>query len=130
MEANIQGLGTYQVEVRGESECQSLLEKICGGRRNYRLQPTLVISGDTVRVEVDGATIGRVDDGYAPGYKQQMAKTPYLNAKVWCEAMIVGGDLGLFGVKLDLPPNVLALEIVEGGPTWPDGSRKNPRGRA
>src|SRR5687768_4167377 len=98
------------------------------------MQPTLVISGEEVRVEVDGATIGRLDDPYAAGYKQQLATTPYLSAKVWCEAMIVGGwdrglgDHGKFGVKLDLPPNVAALDIIEGGPIWPDGSRKSTRG--
>jgi hypothetical protein len=59
-----------------------------------------------------------------------------LSATVLCEAMIVGGGnptagyRGMLGVKLDLPPNVLALDIIEGGPVWPDGSRKNPRGRA
>jgi len=139
MEVYIQGLGAYLVDVRGESECQAQLEDICGGRKtsgvHYRMQPTLVISGDEVRVEVDGATIGRLDDDYAAGYAEQLAKTPYLNATVWCEAMIVGGwdrgpgDRGKFGVKLDLPPNVAALDIIEGGPVWPDGSRKNPRGK-
>lgn len=138
MEAYIQGLCAYLVEVRGESECQAQLEDICGGRKtsgmHYRMQPTLVISDNKVRVQVDGVIIGRLDDDYAAGYKQQLATTPYLSATVLCEAMIVGGwdrgpgDRGMFGGKLDLPPNINALDIIEGGPVWPDGSRKNPRG--
>src|SRR5688500_15086342 len=134
MEAYIRGLGAYLVDVRGESECQTLLEDICGGRKrggvHYRMQPTLMVFGDEVRVEVDGATIGRLDDDYASGYKQQLATTGCLAATVWCEGMIVGGwdrgpgDRGMFGVKLDLPPNVAALDILEGGPVWPDGSSK------
>ena len=140
MEAYIQPLGAYLVEVRGESECQDLLEEICGGRKtsgvHYRMQPKLVISGNEVRVEVDGEAVGRLEDDYAPGYIEQLGKTPFLNATVWCEAMIVGGwdrgggDRGNFGIKLDLPPNVLAIELIEGGPVWPNGSPKAPRGRA
>jgi hypothetical protein len=140
MEACIQGLGEYLVEVRGESEVQALLEDICGGRSTYsakyRIQPNLAISGGKVHVQVDGVTIGLMDDDYASGYVKHLATTPYLNVTVWCEAMIVGGwdrgsgDRGQFGVKLDLPLNVLALDIIEGGPVLPDGSRKIPRGRA
>jgi hypothetical protein len=140
LEAYIQPLGAYLVEVSGESECQTLLDEICGGRKrsgvHYRMQPTLVIYGNEVRVVVDGECVGRLDGDYAIGYRDQLATTPHLNATVWCEAMIVGGwdrvdgDRGNFGVKLDLPPNVLALDVIEGGPVWPDGSRKAPRGRA
>ena len=140
LEAYIQPLGAYLVEVSGESECQALLEGICGGRKrsgvHYRMQPTLVIYGNEVRVVVDGGFVGRLDDAYAIGYRDQLATTPYFRATVWCEAMIVGGwdrgdgDRGNFGVKLDLPPNVLALDIIEGGPMWPNGSPITPRGGA
>ena len=71
MDAFIQPLGAYLVEVSGESECKALLEEICGGRKrsgvHYRMQPTLVISGNDVRVVVDGESVGRLADDYASG---------------------------------------------------------------
>ncbi|WP_428303864.1 hypothetical protein [Lacipirellula sp.] len=137
MESYIQGSDSYYVDVHGESTCQAFLSEACGGPtqngRQFRTQALLRITEAGVAVEINGSAVGLLSPEDARTYRYQLSNAGRLDHLVWCEAMIVGGSKGFgwevskFGVKLDLPPIQCDLDIIDGPPQWPDGSRKLPR---
>lgn len=117
--ANLPGPGTYAIDVVGESNYQVALEAICGGRtddgHDITVMATLVHEDDNphdnkaIRVDIDGETVGYLSRKDARQYRKKIAEAGCPGIVATCSAMIVGGwdhgggDIGHFGVKLDLP---------------------------
>ncbi len=113
------GPGTYDVDVVGESHYQDALESICGGRseESQRLvvEAFLIPEDDNphdseaVRIYIQDETVGYLDRETARSYRKQMTEVGMSGVAAKCNAIIVGGwdrgggDRGHFGVKLDLP---------------------------
>jgi hypothetical protein len=118
-EGNIQGPGTFECEVVGESKYQQELERIAGGRTEdsaeLRKRAVLALEDDNphdakaVCVRIDGQRVGYLSRKMARAYRQQLAKQQLPIGHYYCDALIVGGwnrgrgDRGHFGVRLDLP---------------------------
>jgi hypothetical protein len=118
-EGKINGPGTFECEVVGESRYQTHLEHIAGGRGEFsaelRKQAILALEDDNpkddkaVCVRIDGLRVGYLSRKMARSYREQLAKQGAPTGHYWCEALIVGGwdrgagDRGHFGVRLDLP---------------------------
>src|SRR4030042_2459327 len=117
--ANLPGPGTYSLDIVGESNYQSSLEKMCGGQTEEGhekiVQATLIHEDDNpydnkaIRVDIDGMTVGYLSRENAREYRKRLKKAGYPGITATCSAIIVGGwdrgggDRGHFGVKLDLP---------------------------
>lgn len=116
---NIQGPGDFACEVVGESNYQHHLEQIAGGRsdESARLskQAILVLEDDNahdknaVCVFIDGLRVGYLSRDMAKSYRRRLKQQSLPIAHYRCDALIVGGwdrgggDVGHFGVRLDLP---------------------------
>ncbi len=112
------GLGTYLVDIVGESHYQHELESICGGRTENGadkiVQAVLIPEDDNphdkkaVRIEIHGITVGYLSRQNAREYRQRLKEAGHAGIVATCSAKIVGGwdrgegDRGHFGVKLDL----------------------------
>jgi len=117
---NIDGPGTFAVEVVGVSRRQDMLAAIVEehGRsgRTVTLDATLVLEPsnphdpNAVRVEIDGDLIGYLRRDNAARYRADLAAAGTPDATVQCKVRIVGGfetasgERASFGVRLDLPP--------------------------
>lgn len=117
--ANLSGPGTYSLDIVGELNYQSALEKICGGRtyegQELIIEAVLVPEDDNpydknaVRVDISGKTVGYLSRENARQYRKNLKQAGYAGITAKCSAVIVGGwdrgsgDEGHFGVKLDLP---------------------------
>jgi len=115
---NLPGLGTYTLDVVGESHYQDALNEICGGKSEdgYHdiVQAFLIYEDDNayddqaIRVEIQGKVVGYLTRAVARNYRRQMKGAAYENLPGVCSAKIVGGwdrgdgDAGSYGVKLDL----------------------------
>ena len=113
------GTGNFKFEVVGESHYQGAIEHLAGGRTEdgVREQRTATLICDdnndyddqAVRVEINGRTVGHLSRVDARTYRRVLADEGRAGAIVSCPALIVGGwdrgdgDIGHFGVKLDLP---------------------------
>ena len=111
---------TYEFRIVGVSHYQQALYRICGGRTHdsQELETTAMIVLDdnnpydplSVRVEISGMTVGYLSRDDARTYRKVLKRIGYAKASVECPAMIVGGwdrgdgNVGSFGVRLDLPP--------------------------
>ena len=118
---DLSGPGAYGVEIVGESNYQSALERICGGRdeesARKQVKALLVLENENphdsnaVRVDIDGETVGYLSRREAKQYRVRLKEAGYPELRGRCDAIIVGGwdrgrgDRGHFGVKLDLPTN-------------------------
>lgn len=116
---DLPGPGVYGVDIVGESNYQSALEKICGGREEEsarkKVKALLVLEDENphdskaVRVDIDGETVGYLSRKEARQYRARLKEAGYPSLLGRCDAIIVGGwdrgrgDRGHFGVKLDLP---------------------------
>ncbi|MBW2075639.1 MAG: hypothetical protein JRI58_12990 [Deltaproteobacteria bacterium] len=116
---NLSGRGDFEVEIMGESHYQNALERICGGRTdepaNKIVQATLVHEDDNpydhlaIRVEISHQTVGHLLKSHARYFRNTLKSAGHQGATVSCPAKIVGGwdrgggDIGYFGVRLDLP---------------------------
>ncbi|MCZ6643405.1 MAG: hypothetical protein O7F71_17675, partial [Gammaproteobacteria bacterium] len=117
---HIEGPDEYELNVVGESQYQKALKKICGGHRKgrghfFKTSATLFCEDDnphdsqTVRVDIDGKTVGYLSINDARRYRRRLAKQGHPGILISCDAAIVGGwdkgwfDKGNFGVRLDLP---------------------------
>ena len=112
------GHGTYLLDIVGESNYQSALEKICGGRtyegHELIIEAVLVPEDDNpydknaIRVDISGKTVGHLSRENAIQYRIKLEQAGYSGIMAKCSAMITGGwdrgrgDKGHFGVKLDL----------------------------
>jgi len=117
--AKLPGPGTYSIDVVGESNYQSWLESICGGRTDESqeklVEAVLVHEDDNpyddkaIRIDIMGRTVGYLSRENARQYRKRLEEAGYKGINATCSAMIVGGwdqgngDRGHFGVKLDLP---------------------------
>jgi hypothetical protein len=112
------GPGTYRLDIVGESNYQSALEKICGGStyegQELIIEAVLVPEDDNpydknaIRVDMSGKTVGYLSREKARQYRKKLEQAGYSVITAKCSAMIIGGwdrgrgDKGHFGVKLDL----------------------------
>ena len=117
--ANLPGPGKYEFDIVGESNYQSWLESICGGKtaegHEKLIQATIVHEDDNpydnkaVRVDIEGEVVGYFSKKNARDYRKKLNEAGHPGITTTCSAMIVGGwnrgkgDKGHFGVKLDLP---------------------------
>lgn len=117
--ANLPGPGTFEFDIVGESHYQDALEAICGGRTEESAEQfaeaVLVLEDSNphdnmaVRVDIGGDTVGYLSKSDARSYRRQLRELGHPNITCKCKAMVVGGwqrpggDVGSFGVKLDLP---------------------------
>ena len=117
--ANMQGPGTFEYEIVGESHYQKALNSICGGRtydgHEKKVQARLIHENNNphdanaVRVEINDLQVGYLPRDDAKNYRRQLADSGHKGIEAVCSAIIVGGweredgDVGQFGVRLDLP---------------------------
>lgn len=117
---NVEGPGTFAIEVVGVSRRQDALAAIVDshGRsgRTLTIDASLVLENanphdaNAVRVEIDGVLIGYLSRDNARRYRADLAAANASAAVVRCKARIVGGfqtetgERAHFGVRLDLPP--------------------------
>jgi hypothetical protein len=120
---HIEGPGTFDQEVVGESHYQSNLKRICGGykREGSKLRVVAVLvyedrnqhDDQAIRVDVGGHTVGYLSREDARKYRRRIDKTGNEGITISCDGKVVGGrKTGLFrhtnfGVWLDLPINKL-----------------------
>ncbi len=113
------GPGTFEIDIVGESNYQSALEAICGGRTVESAQHTTEAvlyledsnphDNQAVRVDIAGRTVGYLSRRTARAYRKQLKKLGQPRTVFKCDAMVVGGwdrsptNQGHFGVVLDLP---------------------------
>jgi HIRAN domain len=116
---SLQGPGTYETEVVGESHYQPALASICGGRSvdgvKKHVQATLVLEdqnphdNQAVRIDVSDKTVGYLPRDTARNYRIRLREAGYPRLIGHCNAEIRGGwdrgpqDRGNFGIWLDLP---------------------------
>ena len=113
MEIDIQGPGTFAVEVVGVSRRQHVLEAVA---EDGAIHDALLILEDNnphdanaVRVEIEGALVGYLARDNARRYRADLAAVGMPNAIVRCNAKIVGGfetksgERAHYGLRLDLP---------------------------
>lgn len=112
--------GLFEVDVVGESNYQEALAAIAGGvtreGADHATIATLVrepnnrYDPNAVRVDIDGRTVGYLSRDDAESYCAQLAAFGNPLLVVTTDALILGGwnrgggDTGMFGVRLDLPP--------------------------
>ncbi len=118
-QANLPGPGTYSVDIVGESKYQSALEAICGGRTDESQEKIVVATlvhednnpydNKAIRVDVESHTVGYLSREDARQYRKSLKAAGHPGITATCSAIIVGGwdrgdgDIGHFGVKIDLP---------------------------
>ena len=115
----LRGPGEYRLPVVGESHYQRTLKKICGGRTQEGVEKyvdaTLVLedsnpySNTAVRVDIQGEPVGHLSGDDARSYRKRLEEAGHPRLEGVCSAVIRGGwdrgggDVGYFGVFLDLP---------------------------
>jgi hypothetical protein len=112
--------GGFDVEVVGESNYQEALERACGGRQRdgvdfdciatLRHEPTNPYDPNAIRVEVDGLLVGYLNRHAAKAFRPVAERLAQQGQVGTCAARIAGGwdrdgDLGHFGIRLDLGVN-------------------------
>ena len=117
-EIRLPGGNDYTYEIVGESHYQDSLMRICGGRSEEAAQKfveaRLVLDdknphdNKAVRVDIDGNVVGYLSKQNARKYRAYLKKIGRGDVVGVCQAVVVGGwdrgkgDVGNFGVKLDL----------------------------
>jgi len=115
----LNGSGAFSVRVVGESYYQKNLSKICGGSikegTEHITTAKLVHADDNpydnkaIRVEISGMPVGHLDRSEARYFRGRMLASGHAGLTATCKAKITGGwdrgtgDIGYFGVTLDLP---------------------------
>jgi hypothetical protein len=115
---NIKGDGTsFACEIAGTSHYQGILEQIVGGRRDTSIycraiailmpEPDNPHDPGAIAVRIDGETIGHIKRTDTDRFHKSFENFG-VSGDVQCKAMIVGGwdhgggDVGSFGVRLDI----------------------------
>ncbi|PJI41134.1 MAG: hypothetical protein CTR54_11950 [Rhizobium sp.] len=117
-------VGSFPMEVVGESNYQDALKRICGGfsrqghdkvvEARLELEPTNPHDDNAVRITISGLTVGYLPRAQAERVASFMRSNGF-NLLV-CDALINGGwrtnqhDSGFFGVRLGVP-NRGAIEV-------------------
>lgn len=120
MEIELQGPGTFAIDVVGVSRRQDVLAAVVErhGRngRTVTVAALLVLEdsnphdANAVRVEIEGEHVGYLSRENARRYRADLASAGEPHARVRCAARIIGGfetasgERAHFGVRLDLPP--------------------------
>lgn len=115
----LNGPGTYNIDVVGESNYQNALIKICGGHsrdgHNKVIRAQLIHENSNphdnmaIRIDIQGMTVGYLTRTLAREFRKRLLESGYPGKPASCNAIIVGGwdrgkgDKGHFGVRLDLP---------------------------
>jgi len=115
----LKGPGEYDAPIVGESHYQRVLEEICVGRSEEGVEKyvdaTLVLEDSNphdnmaVRIDIEGKTVGYLSRDDARSYRQRLKEDGHPSLTGVCSAVIRGGwdrgggDVGHFGVFLDLP---------------------------
>lgn len=113
------GTGTFSLEVVGESNYQDSIEGICGGRslKGVKLIVDAILFHHdnneydpmAIAVTIKGELVGYLSKEIARQYRRSMEEAGFAGLPAVCRAKIVGGwdkgdgDVGHFGVRLDLP---------------------------
>jgi hypothetical protein len=116
--AVLEGPGTFDFPIVGESHYQDALERICGPRNDEGedrpVEAHLVLEDDNphdsmaVRVDIGELTVGYLSREHARQYRQMMRKAGYPTTNAYCQARIRGGwdrgerGRGFYGVYLDV----------------------------
>ena len=117
--ALIEGAGTFELPIVGESHYQDALEIVTGGKTpagvDVVVEADLVLEDSNpydskaVRVDIQGRTVGYLDRETARSYRKRADEGGFGGLKGRCKAQIrggwrrPGGSEGHFGVWLDLP---------------------------
>ena len=120
---DLSGSGIFSVSIVGESYYQENLKQICGGysesETDMILTAVLVYDDENqydnkaIKVEISGKTVGHLSQADAINYRTHMLSKGWSGLSVICKAKIKGGwdrgdgDIGCFGVVLDLPTNFI-----------------------
>lgn len=112
MEIEIEGPGTFAVDVVGESQYQAVLESVAGEGTIVAalvLEDANPYDDQAVAVEVNGRRAGYLSRANARRYRANLAAAGAEGAIVHCKARVVGGfmtpsgERAHFGLRLDLP---------------------------
>jgi hypothetical protein len=111
---SVQGPGKFEFDIVGEGSYQPALRAIAGRKTEegveHHCTAVLILEDSNpyddkaVRVDIDGRTVGYLSRKHARQYRKQVPV-----GTMTVDAMIVGGwnrgggDVGHYGVKLDLP---------------------------
>jgi hypothetical protein len=113
MDIDIEGPGTFGVDVVGVSQYQRVLES--AGEKGDIVAATLVLEDSNphddqaVAVHIDGQRAGYLSRANARAYRADLIAAGTPDLIVHCKAKIVGGfetasgERAHFGLKLDLP---------------------------
>ncbi len=113
MEIDIEGPGTFAVDVVGVAQYQDVLEAAAGEglivRATLLLEDSNPYDDQAVAVHIDGRRAGYLSRANARLYRADLAAAGDARLTVRCKAKIVGGfetargERAHFGLKLDLP---------------------------
>ncbi|MBX3431308.1 MAG: hypothetical protein KF779_17110 [Hyphomonadaceae bacterium] len=119
MQIELEGPGTFAIDVVGVSRRQDVLARVVErdrrGGRTVTIDVTLVLEdtnphdANAVRVEIEGDLVGYLSRENARRYRADLAAAGQPAATVGCKARIVGGfetssgERAHLGVRLDLP---------------------------
>jgi hypothetical protein len=114
----LQGNGSFNLEVVGESQYQRELERVCGGRtsrgENSVVNAWLILEDDNpydakaVAVFIKGVKVGHLSRDHARDFRVRVRKERLQGNEFPCQANIRGGwdrghdDKGFYGVWLDV----------------------------
>lgn len=115
---HLEGDGSYDFDIVGESHYQDALERIVGGRTDESVEFECLASltceddnpydSNAVAVYINGQKVGHLARPVAVGFRDIQRRHGWVGQIVTADAMIVGGwdrghrGKGDFGVKLDI----------------------------
>jgi hypothetical protein len=124
---SLQGDGSYDFEIVGESRSDKAIESIVGGRRKKGvaiectalLVPELGNPNDrnAVRVEIAGQTVGYFSRDDTADYRRQLARLGFADGTASCRALVISRwdtgrpERGHYRVRLDLIWPVLPSSV-------------------
>jgi hypothetical protein len=115
MEVELEGPGTFAVDVVGVSRRQDVLERAVAEQgaiveANLILEDENPHDSEAVAVQIGGELVGYLSREKARLYRADLAAAGAPRVTVRCKAKIVGGfetargERAHFGLRLDLPP--------------------------
>ena len=129
---HLEGDGSFELEIVGESFYQDALDNITGGKTEdgYEMEVEAMLNYDddnpydnkAIAVSIEGEKVGHLSRKLARQFRERMEETGCPGASAVCKALIVGGwdrgngDRGDFGVKLDLPTSIQKYEEIKEEP--------------
>lgn len=115
---HLEGDGSFDFDIVGESHYQDALTSIVGGRSDESVEldcvAEIVCEDDNphdakaVAIYINGRKVGHLARTVASGYRDMLKKHGWVGWSITADAMIVGGwdrgsrGKGDFGVKLDI----------------------------